>query len=83
MSEATNYRMDRIQRLLDDLKREVEIGFVQREIDETLMLRWLVPVSSAIPGGAVFCEFRTQPIPFAQAAMMAGSRPNIRLVGGK
>ena len=57
-----NYRMERINRLLDELRYEVERGMLEREIDEELGFRFYVPVSRKIPDGVVFCEFRTRPI---------------------
>lgn len=59
----TNYRTERIERLLQDLKREIEIGIFENEIDEQLTLHWCVPISRVIPDGGVFCRFETRPVP--------------------
>ncbi len=63
MADATNFRQERIEKLLHELRYEIERGMMQKEIDETISFRFYVPVSSAIPDGVVFCEFRTRPIP--------------------
>ena len=62
MSE-TNIRKERIERLLHELKYEIERGMLKHEIDETMEFRFYVPVSSQVPDGVVFCEFRTRPVP--------------------
>ena len=54
-------RLERIERLLKDLRYEIERGVVEQEINETLSYRFYVPISRSIPGGVVFCEFRTRP----------------------
>lgn len=64
MSEQKNFRMERIERLLDELRYEVERGLSQREIDENIVYRFVFPISHSIPDGAVFCEFRTRPVPY-------------------
>ena len=63
MSDEANYRRERIERLLDELRYEITRGMMEKEIDETLGFRFYVPVSSQIPEGVVFCEFRTRPLP--------------------
>ena len=63
MSDPTNFRRERIEKLLHELRYEVERGMMERDIDETLGFRFYVPLSNKIPGGVVFCEFRTRPIP--------------------
>lgn len=66
MSELKgSYRLERIKRLLDELRYEVERGMMDREIDsETLVYRWVVPHSSTFPNrqAGVICEFRTRPV---------------------
>lgn len=62
MPETSNIRKERIERLLEELRYEIERGMMEREIDETLGFRFYVPISSKIPDGVVFCEFRTRPI---------------------
>lgn len=63
MSDPTNFRRERIEKLLHELRYEIERGMLERDIDETLSFRFYVPISSAIPDGVVQCEFRTRPIP--------------------
>jgi hypothetical protein len=58
-----NYRLERIERLLSELRYEIERGMMQREIDETITFSFYVPRSHSIPDGVVFCEFRCRPIP--------------------
>jgi hypothetical protein len=57
------YRMERIERLLHELRHEVTRGMMEGEIDEELGLRFYVPISRKIQDGMVFCEFRTRPVP--------------------
>jgi len=63
MSDPTNFRRERIDKLLHELRCEVERGMMERDIDETLSFRFYVPISHAILDGVVFCEFRTRPMP--------------------
>ena len=63
MSDPTNFRRQRIEKLLHELRYEVERGMLERDIDETMGFRFYVPLCRAIPDGVVFCEFRTRPVP--------------------
>lgn len=63
MPDPTNFRRERIEKLLHELRYEVERGMMERDIDETMGFRFYVPISNAIPDGVVFCEFRTRPVP--------------------
>ena len=56
-------RIERIERLLNELRYEVERGMMDGEIDETIGFQWIVPISKEIPGGVVFCMFQTRPRP--------------------
>lgn len=60
--QKPNYRMERIERLLKELRYECERGMMDGEIDEQIGYRFYVPISKAIPDGVVFCEFRTRPV---------------------
>ena len=80
MSETTNIRRERIERLLHELRYEVERGIMEREIDEDLGFRFIVPISSKIPNGVVFCEFRTRPCPAYEIVGMDLYEPRLRLV---
>ena len=81
MDDATNFRMERITKLLHELHYEVERGMMEREIDETIGFRFYVPISRSIPDGVVFCEFRTRPIP-RHYMDMANLEPRLKLVKG-
>jgi hypothetical protein len=63
MTDATNFRRERIEKLLLELRYEVERGMMDRDIEEEIGFRFYVPISRNIPDGVVFCEFRTRPIP--------------------
>lgn len=79
MSDTTNFRRERIEKLLHELRYEVERGMMERDIDEEMGFRWYVPISNKIPDGVIFCEFRTRPIP---RHMMSPDdiRPRLRVV---
>jgi len=61
-SDPTNFRKERIEKLLYELRYEVERGTMSHEIDETLTFNFYVPISSSIPDGVVRCSFSTRPI---------------------
>ena len=63
MNDPTNFRRERIEKLLHELRYEIERGMLEGDIEEELGLRFYVPISRAIKDGVVFCEFRTRPIP--------------------
>jgi hypothetical protein len=54
---------ERIERLLHELRYEIERGLIEREIAEEMTFRFIFPISHKIPDGVVFCEFRTRPTP--------------------
>ena len=62
MTEEKNMRMARINRLLYELRYEVERGFMEREIDECIGYEFIVPVSLQIHDGVVVCRFETRPV---------------------
>ena len=62
MTDPTNFRRERIEKLLHELRYEVERGMMERDIDETMGFRFYVPISQVIQNGVVFCEFRTRPV---------------------
>lgn len=80
MTETPNIRQERIERLLHELRYEIERGMMEREIPEEMGFRFYVPISQAIPDGVVFCEFRTRPIPRHQIDFGAAAGPRLRLV---
>ena len=81
MADPTNFRMERIEKLLHELQYEIERGMMEREIDETITFAFHVPMSHRIPDGVVHCSFVTRPITEYQA-MLTGCEPRLRLVKG-
>lgn len=79
MSDPTNFRQERIEKLLHELRYEVERGMMERDIDETLGFEFIVPVSRAIPEGVVRCTFQTRPVP-RYAAFGTELQPRLRIV---
>lgn len=80
MSDENNYRWQRIERLFEELKYELTRGMLEGEIDESVGFRFIVPVSKAVPGGVVFCEFRSRPIPAHGVPFDGFSAPKLRVV---
>lgn len=60
--DKINYRKERIDRLLHELRYEIERGLFENEIDPKLRFRFYAPVCPGKPGAIVLCEFRTQPV---------------------
>ena len=79
MAAPTNFRRERIEKLLHELRYEVERGVLERDIDEEMGFRFYVPISNKIPDGVVFCEFRTRPIP-RHAMDPSDLQPRLKLV---
>lgn len=75
-----NYRMERIERLFNELRYELERGFMDREIDETISYRFMYPISQSIPGGIIFCKFETKPMTSGIAAILGEDKPKLELV---
>jgi len=71
--------MERIERLLHELRYEVERGMMEREIDEEIGFEFYVPVSSKIPDGAVFCSFRTRPV-LRHQILLSGEGQRLKVV---
>jgi len=63
MRTDSTMRMERIERLLRELRYEVERGMLEDEIDEEIRFQFIVPISKKQPDGVVVCEFRTEPMP--------------------
>ena len=82
MSEDTakNYTEERVERLLEELRYEVEKGMVTGQIDETLTFEFFVPVSRSIHDGMVHCRFETRPITHIQAMCRGHDQPRLRVV---
>lgn len=79
MADPTNFRRERIEKLLHELRYEVERGMLEKDIPEKMGFRFYVPLCQAIPDGVVFCEFRTRPIP-RYAMDPSDLQPRLRLV---
>ena len=64
MSEETNrqMRMNRIDRLFNELRYEIERGFMEGEIEERLGFEFIVPVSKEVKNGVVHCFFESRPV---------------------
>jgi hypothetical protein len=77
MADPTNFRRERIEKILFELRYEVERGMLDGDIDETLSFDFVVPLSKQIPDGVVVCEFRTRPTPRYQVDCV---EPRLRLV---
>ena len=74
-------RKERIEKMLHELRYEIEVGMMQGDIDETLSFRFVVPTSKAIPDGVVVCEFRTRPTPTPRGyAGFDTAEPRLRVV---
>lgn len=79
---AAQMRMERIERLLRELEYEVTRGMMEREIEEEISFRFIIPVSRRVPGGIVGCEFRTRPGQTYEAAYYGlHEAPKLKIVG--
>ena len=56
------FRMERINKLLQELRHEVERGFMEAEIEERIGFQFIVPVSRELTNGIVMCRFETRPM---------------------
>ena len=79
MADPTNFRQERIEKLLHELRYEVERGMLEKDIGEELTFRFYVPLSNKIPDGVVFCEFRTRPV-FRYMMHLDDVQPRLKLV---
>lgn len=79
MADPTNFRRERIEKLLHELRYEVERGMMERDINEEMTFRFFVPISNKIPDGVVACEFRTRPVP-RHAMSLDDLQPRLKLV---
>lgn len=75
---AEKYRQERIERLLHELRYEITRGMMEREIEEHLGYRFVVPISKHFARGVVECEFRTRPVP--HMAFIADPEPRLKIV---
>ena len=82
MSDQTKFRQERIEKLLYELRYEIERGVLERDIAEEMNFRFYIPISQKIPDGVVFCEFKMRPVPH-YTMDPNDLRPRIRLVAGE
>jgi len=72
--------MARIERLLKELRYEVERGMMEGEIHERIGYRFIIPRSKELPvDGVVLCQFETRPTP-AHYVHGLEDRPGLKLV---
>lgn len=82
MNGKVNIRMERIERLFDELRYEIERGMMEGEVDESIGYCWVLPISKRIPGGVVWCEFRSRPTHIHNIPMpLGGVKPRLSVVG--
>lgn len=79
--ETANIRFERVERLLKELRYEIERGMMEGDVDEYLVYRFYVPISKNIPDGVVFCEFRTRPLP-RHAMSPESMEPRLKIING-
>ncbi|KKM69755.1 hypothetical protein LCGC14_1447510 [marine sediment metagenome] len=65
MTEAPNYRRERIERLFNELRHEITRGMLEGEIDEEIHFNFVIPVSKHFPKGCVIFKCETRPSPDA------------------
>ena len=80
MTDPTNFRKERIEKLLHELRYEVERGMMEREINETFTFKFYVPLSQAIPDGVVQCQFVTRPVPRHVMSIDDMLEPRLKIV---
>lgn len=79
--DNSQYRKERIERLLTELKYEVTRGMMANEIEEEMGFRFIVPISRTYPKrGVVLCEFRTGPLEHFGLAGPDDIAPRLKLV---
>lgn len=79
MSIAADIRKERIERLLLDLRYEIERGVLENDIGEEMTFGFVIPISRAIPDGVVSCQFRMRPMP-RHAVSPDDFNPRLRVV---
>jgi hypothetical protein len=77
---STNYRLERIERLLSELEYEITRGMLDREIEEEMVFQFVIPVSRKIPDGVVLAQFRTRPISAYAAPTFEPGKPRLTIV---
>jgi len=75
-----NYRADRIDRLLNELKYEMTRGMMENEIEEEWALAFVIPISRHFRQGVVLCEFRSKPVPRYQISIDIANGADLKIV---
>lgn len=73
-------KQERIEKLLHELRYEIETGMIQGDVEETLIFQFIVPVSTSIPEGVVMCRFETRPMHRQSAFGMGFEEPRLKVV---
>ena len=73
-------RQERIEKMLYELRYEIEVGMMQGEIDESLGFDFFIPVSKSIPNGVVHCSFRARPVHRHYAMNQGYDKPKLKVV---
>lgn len=73
-------RKERIEKMLQELRYEIEVGMMQGDIDESLGFEFIVPTSKAIKGGVVVCSFRSRPTPAQHVYGFDNREPRLKIV---
>jgi hypothetical protein len=78
-ADKTNFRKERIEKLLRELEYEVVRGMMEGDINEQIGYRFIVPISKTLLEGVVHCEFRTRPV-HRGAIDIDDRQPRLRVV---
>lgn len=61
MADTTNFRKERIEKLLYELRYEITRAVMEGDAPEKFGYRFVIANSNELPGGVVACEFRARP----------------------
>ena len=75
--DKAEFRLERITKLLHELKYELERGWVEGDIDETITFEFVHPISRAIPDGVIRARFEARPTP---GYLLSDQGPRLKLV---
>lgn len=77
---SANIRKERIERLLRELEYEITRGMMEREVEEEMTFRFVVPVSKHFHNGVVDCRFMTRPVQHAVFLGPDANQPKLTVV---
>jgi len=81
MSVDKEMRMERINRLIHELRYELERGFMEGEIEESITWHHIIPVSREVTNGVVVCRLETRPVHRDSAfGQQLETEPRLRVV---